>query len=70
MHATKAALALGALGDHGGPTRTYLPGAGSLAIDAGIDYGCLSMPVDQRGYARRRGSACDAGSVEYGSIAP
>ncbi len=70
VHATKAALALGTLGDHGGPTFTYLPAAGSIAIDAGTDYGCLSMPVDQRGYARRSGSACDAGAVEAGSAAP
>ena len=68
--ATKAQLALGALGDHGGPTRTYLPAAGSLAINAGTDYGCYLHPTDQRGYAQRSGSACDAGAVETGSVAP
>ncbi|MGN6520959.1 MAG: choice-of-anchor Q domain-containing protein [Dokdonella sp.] len=70
MHATKAALALGERGGDGRPTRRYLPGAGSLAIDAGTEDGCLAMRVDQRGYACRSGSACDAGAVEYEAIAP
>jgi hypothetical protein len=68
--ATKAQLALGSLGDHGGPTRTYLPAAGSIAIDAGTYYGCYGSEEDQRGYARSTGSACDVGSVETGSVAP
>jgi hypothetical protein len=67
---TAAQLALGTLGDHGGPTRTFLPATSSLAIDAGTDYGCLMVATDQRGYARRNGTACDAGSVEVGSTAP
>jgi hypothetical protein len=69
-HATKASLALGTLADHGGPTRTYLPSTSSIAIDTGTEYGCLGSSVDQRGYARRAGVACDAGSVEVGASAP
>ena len=70
LHATKAQLALGALDHHGGATRTFLPAAASIARDAGTDYGCLGVASDQRGYARRSGTACDAGSVEIGSSAP
>ncbi|MEO5560926.1 MAG: choice-of-anchor Q domain-containing protein, partial [Dokdonella sp.] len=70
VHATAAQLALGALADHGGSTRTYLPATNSNTIDAGTAYGCLGATTDQRGYARRSGSACDAGSVEVGSAAP
>lgn len=70
LHATKAQLALGTLGDHGGPTRTFLPSDTSIARDAGTDYGCLGVSSDQRGYGRRSGSGCDAGSVEIGSSAP
>ena len=70
LHATKAQLALGTLADHGGLTRTFLPATTSFVRDAGTDYGCLGMSIDQRGYARRSGTACDAGSVEIGSSAP
>jgi hypothetical protein len=70
LHATKVQLALGTLDDHGGPTRTFLPPATSIARDAGTDYGCLGVATDQRGYARRSGTACDAGSVEIGASAP
>jgi hypothetical protein len=68
--ATKAQLALSSLGDHGGPTRTFMPATGSIAIDAGTYYGCYGSEEDQRGYARSTGSACDVGSVETGSVAP
>lgn len=68
--ATKAQLALSSLGDHGGPTRTFMPASGSIAINAGTDYGCYLVASDQRGYARRTGSACDVGAVETGSVAP
>lgn len=70
VHATAAQLALGALADHGGSTRTYLPANNSIAIDAGTPYGCFGATSDQRGYARRSGGECDAGSVEVGSAAP
>jgi CSLREA domain-containing protein len=54
---------LGPLANNGGPTLTHMPLAGSPAIDKGS--GCSSL--DQRG-APRVGAACDAGSVEYGSV--
>ena len=59
---TVADLALGALGDHGGPTPTFLPDEDSHAIDRGSSPQCLA--VDQRGYARPGGERCDVGSVE------
>jgi hypothetical protein len=43
---------LGALADNGGFTPTFLPGAGSAAIDTGKDAGCPA--TDQRGVARAR----------------
>ena len=50
-----------ALADNGGPTFTHALLPGSPAIDAAIG----SCPVtDQRGVARPRGTACDAGAVE------
>ena len=53
---------LGALAYNGGFTPTFLPGAGSAAIDAGKDAGCPA--TDQRGVARAQGAHCDIGSVE------
>ena len=50
---------LGEFGDHGGPTPTLAPGAGSPAIDLGTD----CPDTDQTG-ADRVG-ACDSGAVEY-----
>jgi predicted outer membrane repeat protein len=50
---------LGALGDHGGPTQTLVPGAGSPAI--GLGKGCPA--TDQRGKARPS-EGCTAGAVE------
>lgn len=61
---SSAHLALGLLGDNGGPTMTQAPAASSVAIDAGL--GC--EPVDQRGFARTVG-ACDVGAVEVGATA-
>ena len=55
-------LALGALGDHGGWTPTYLPASTSIAIDNASAPQCL--PADQRGYARPGGANCDVGAVE------
>lgn len=57
-----ASLALGALGNHGGRTPTYLPGAGSFAINRASTPQCL--PFDQRGLARPGGVGCDVGAVE------
>jgi CSLREA domain-containing protein len=53
---------LGFPGDNGGPTDTFLPSAGSPAIDAAAD--CPGPADDQRGAARPAGGACDIGSVE------
>jgi hypothetical protein len=54
-------LALQPLADNGGPTQTIALGKGSVAID--FDTACL-MDVDQRGYPRPVGSACDSGAFE------
>jgi predicted outer membrane repeat protein len=51
---------LGNLADNGGPTLTYRPLAGSPAIDTGV---CTSA-IDQRGFPRPFGAACDIGAVE------
>jgi len=58
---------LGSLVDNGGPTPTFMPGAGSAAIDAGDDNVCNADPVnyrDQRVAARPQGAHCDIGAVE------
>lgn len=63
------------LGDHGGPTLTFLPISGSPAIDAGDPAGCVGgdgtpLPTDQRGFTRALdqdgagGARCDIGAVE------
>lgn len=60
---------LSPLADHGGFTRTRLPGAN--AIDHGIADGCLA--TDQRGFTRPADGdgngdpACDIGAVEMGA---
>jgi CSLREA domain-containing protein len=51
---------LGALADNGGPTETMDLGPGSPAIGAGGD--CPG--TDQRGVARRSGTACDIGAYQ------
>ena len=50
---------LGPLGDHGGPTPTVVPAAGSPALNAASN--CLT--TDQRGRARQA-IVCTAGAVE------
>jgi CSLREA domain-containing protein len=58
---------LGALADNGGPTLTYLPAAGSPALNVvpNSTAGCgTTVAVDQRGDARPKSSSCDAGAVE------
>ncbi|WP_440221769.1 choice-of-anchor Q domain-containing protein [Dokdonella sp. MW10] len=60
------ALALGPLANHGGLTPTYLPAAGSVAIDAANILFCLHG--DQRGYPRPLGSGCDIGATETGDV--
>ena len=63
---SRADLALGPLGDHGGMTATVIPGPASLVIDAGNNLGCLN--TDQRGAARPSGLRCDAGAIETGDV--
>ncbi len=68
---------LGPLGDNGGPTLTFLPMAGSPAIDGGqncvLDSSCsannppANVTTDQRGIARPQGANVDIGSVEVES---
>ena len=50
---------LGDLGDHGGPTATFFPGAGSPALTAGV----MCPPTDQRGMPRPA-TGCTSGSVQ------
>ena len=54
---------LGALGDHGGPTKTMALTPCSPAIDAASDTTCPE--TDQRGIARPQGSHCDIGAFEW-----
>lgn len=61
------AVNLGALQDNGGPTRTRLPAAPSIAIDAASNIACTLL--DQRGY-QRTDPSCDIGSVEAGGELP
>jgi CSLREA domain-containing protein len=65
VNASASDLAIGTLGDHGGPTPTYEPGPDSVAIDAGDPDRCLD--TDQRGYPRPFGAVCDVGAVEVGA---
>jgi predicted outer membrane repeat protein len=46
------------------PLRAYIPDADSPAVDYGLD--CPA--VDQRGYPRPIGAACDVGSIERGEL--
>jgi hypothetical protein len=52
------------LATHGGPTPTRLPGALSIAINAGRESFCTA--TDQRHFARADAS-CDIGAVELGA---
>jgi hypothetical protein len=63
-----AALALGALGDHGGPTDTLPLLPHSAAIGAGV--ACPPPAADQRGVARPQGAGCDAGAYELDFAVP
>ena len=60
-----AALALGNLAYNGGRTQTIVPGAGSVAIDAGTPAYYISG--DQRGYPRSSATA-DVGAVERSDV--
>jgi Domain of unknown function (DUF4214) len=64
--------AIGVLANNGGPTLTFLPVAGSPAIDAGNN---LLIPVgvttDQRGFGPRAvNGLVDIGAVEVGAVSP
>jgi hypothetical protein len=48
----------------GTPTRGYIPGTNSQAVDRGL--GCPA--VDQRGFPRPMGPACDIGAIERGTV--
>jgi CSLREA domain-containing protein len=61
-------LHLGPLGDHGGPTATQVPGAGSQAVDGGSGVGAPA--TDQRGVARPQGTVEDVGAVEVCQLPP
>jgi predicted outer membrane repeat protein len=64
-----AAILNSTLADNGGPTQTHALVADSPAID--LDIACsTSLSTDQRGYSRSVGAGCDAGSFEYGAVAP
>jgi hypothetical protein len=55
---------LGLINNHGGPTPTLVPVAGSPAIDGGSNAKCPT--VDQRYFVRNNG-ACDVGAYEVGA---
>jgi len=64
---------LGPLADNGGPTMTHALLPGSLAVDAVPVSECLDsndqpLTVDQRGFARPDGTACDIGAYELQSL--
>ena len=61
--------ALGVLADNGGLTKTHLPAAASIVVNAG-DPAIAGAPLtDQRGVGRIRGAAIDMGAVET-TVAP
>jgi hypothetical protein len=67
----KANPRLAGLQDNGGDTLTHALQAGSPAIDAGDNGICAAAPInnlDQRGYGRPVGPACDLGSFEAGAM--
>lgn len=58
---------LSALGNYGGPTRTHLLAADSVAIDAAAS---SLLSTDQRGQMRVVGGAADIGAVEMQAAVP
>jgi CSLREA domain-containing protein len=59
---------LGPLADHGGPTDTHAPLAGSPVVDRADSAACPA--VDQRGAARPQGAGCDIGAYEQDTPPP
>lgn len=64
LNTSIAAVKLATLADNGGPTHTFLPEAGSLALDAALNSNCPAL--DQRGYVRTD-ATCDIGAIEVGA---
>jgi hypothetical protein len=60
LHATDPDLGVW----NGSPLRAYIPNPGSPALDYGLD--CPN--IDQRGFPRPLGAACDVGSIESGAV--
>jgi hypothetical protein len=61
-------LLAGALDDNGGPTDTIRLGPGSPALDRIPNNKCgPAEGVDQRGFGRPAGKACDSGAFERGA---
>jgi hypothetical protein len=63
-----ASPGLGTLGNNSGPTQTIPLLLGSPAIDAASLAVCAAPPVkgvDQRGFTRLLGVACDIGAYEF-----
>src|SRR5439155_4429419 len=61
-------LRLGRLQNNGGRTLTHALLAGSVAIEAGDDSGCLA--TDQREVARPHYAHCDIGAFEADQLSP
>lgn len=61
-----ADLALGPLGDNGGPTQTIALGSGSIAINAGNNAAAAGLTTDQRGrgFPRIVNGRVDIGAFE------
>jgi hypothetical protein len=66
---------LGPLLDNGGQTDTQAPSLDSPAVDHGDPAGCTDfshvvLTIDQRGFTRPQGLACDIGAYELQPVAP
>ncbi len=62
-------LRMGALGDNGGFTHSFLPASGSILLDNANGGGCQLAQVDQRGFRRPAdGVGCDVGSIERDAV--
>ena len=68
VNVSAAALNLGTLGNHGGPTQSVPLLAASVAIDSAVS--CPPPAMDQRGVARPQGAGCDSGAFELGIAVP
>jgi hypothetical protein len=64
-----AAFALTAFGDHGGPTETRVPQAGSVLLNFIAPADC-SVPDDQRAVSRPQETGCEVGAVEVTPAVP